>query len=313
MKQKINLHQIYNIKLQLKNNNKKKSGGKKVEDITKETLNVLVEKPQYITSTHITYAQVDSWYGHCRRDLHLDITYPTNSRGKHYPCVVWICGGGWRQMDKSAHMSYLSKLTEEGFVIASVEYRTSNEGIFPVQLQDIKAAIRYLKAHHSRYCIDTEHIGVMGESAGGYLACMIALVNDSEFEVGDYLEESSAVQAVCPWYPPTNLVSLGLKEGGVASPEALLLGFDPIKDPGKAYDYSPVSRVTKKAPPFLIIHGNRDTMVSYEQSVELYEKLKENECDVKLLTIEGAEHAGIQFFQEQVWKKIIQFFKEKLS
>ena len=113
----------------------------------KEVLKIKVEKPQYVTITGITYAQVDSWYGHCRRDLKLDLIYPEDFSGKTYPCVVWICGGAWLRMDKSAHLSYLSKLAQSGFVVASVEYRTSNEGEYPMQIQDVKAAIRYLRAH----------------------------------------------------------------------------------------------------------------------------------------------------------------------
>ena len=78
----------------------------------KEVLKIKVEKPQYVAITGITYAQVDSWYGHCRRDLKLDLIYPEDFSGKTYPCVVWICGGAWLRMDRSAHFAYLSKLAQ---------------------------------------------------------------------------------------------------------------------------------------------------------------------------------------------------------
>lgn len=117
----------------------------------KKTLKLSVEKPQYITVNDITYAQVDSWFGHCRRDLKLDIIYPETKDGKIYPCILWICGGAWLMMDKSAHNLYLSRLASSGFVVASVEYRTSNQGPYPMPLQDVKAAIRYLKAHADRF------------------------------------------------------------------------------------------------------------------------------------------------------------------
>ena len=86
----------------------------------KKTLKLSVEKPQYITVNDITYAQVDSWFGHCRRDLKLDIIYPETKDGKIYPCILWICGGAWLMMDKSAHNLYLSRLASSGFVVASV-------------------------------------------------------------------------------------------------------------------------------------------------------------------------------------------------
>ena len=109
----------------------------------RKTLKAEITNPQYVVCTDITYAQVDSWYDHCRRDLKLDLIYPEDGRKeKAYPCIVWICGGAWLRMDKSAHLAYLSRLAQKGFVVASVEYRTSNEGTYPMQLLDVKAAIR---------------------------------------------------------------------------------------------------------------------------------------------------------------------------
>ena len=119
----------------------------------KKILKPETTKPQYVVTTDITYAQVDSWFGHCRRDLKLDLIYPEDGEGKTYPCIVWICGGAWQRMDKAAHLAYLGTLAQEGFVVASVEYRTSNEGTHPMQLCDIKAAIRYLRAYAKRYRI----------------------------------------------------------------------------------------------------------------------------------------------------------------
>ena len=144
----------------------------------RKTLKPEITKPQYVVCTDITYAQVDSWYDHCRRDLKLDLIYPEDDRKEQaYPCIVWICGGAWLRMDKSAHLAYLSRLAQKGFVVASVEYRTSNEGTYPMQLLDVKAAIRYLRAHAKRYRIDTERFGVMGESAGGYLTGGMSVVS----------------------------------------------------------------------------------------------------------------------------------------
>lgn len=136
-------------------------------------LDLNIEKPRYYTVSDITFAQVDAWFGHTTRDLKLDLIYP-QSRMKKVPCIVWICGGGWIRMDKSAHLAYLAKLALNGFAVASVEYRTSNEGAYPMPLEDVKAAIRYLKAHAERYCLDENKFGVAGESAGGYLAAMCA-------------------------------------------------------------------------------------------------------------------------------------------
>ena len=283
--------------------------------IMKEKLMINITKPQYVQVSDITYAQVDSWYDHCRRDLKLDLIYPEDMSDKRYPCIVWICGGGWMRMDKSAHLSYLSTLAHQGFGVCSVEYRTSNEGCYPMQIEDVKAAIRYLRAHADRYRIDKEHFGAMGESAGGFLTCMAALDHDKVHDVGEYLEESSSIQAACPWYPPTNLSTFKYKDAEecAASMESLLLGYNTMRNIKEAYNSSPVSKVTKDAPPFLIIHGINDQTVPFEQSEELYDKLIENGCDADLIALEGADHADLQFFQDELWDRIIEFFKTKLG
>lgn len=280
----------------------------------KKTLKPETTKPQYVVTTDITYAQVDSRFGHCRRDLKLDLIYPEDGEGKTYPCIVWICGGAWQRMDKAAHLAYLGTLAQEEFVVASVEYRTSNEGTHPMQLCDIKAAIRYLRAYAKRYRINSEKFGVMGESAGGYLTCMAALDQDKKLDTGEYLEYSSQVQAACPWYPPTDASHFPYDdvEKAAMSSESLLMGFNVMTHPQEAYENSPVSKVTPDAPPFLLIHGTKDSTVPFSQSEELYDALEAAGCDVTLLALDGAEHADLMFFQDEVWQQIIAFFKRTL-
>ena len=191
----------------------------------RKIIQIQEREPQFTVTTGITFAQIDAWFGHTRRDLKLDLIYPED-KAKKYPCIVWICGGAWLSMDKSAHLAYLADLARNGFVVASVEYRTSNEAQLPAQIQDVKAAVRYLRAHAERYNIDSEKFGVMGESAGGYLTCMAALDNDPAMDVGEWLGYSSKVQAACPWYPPTDFRGFpyASAEECAASPESLLLG-----------------------------------------------------------------------------------------
>lgn len=280
----------------------------------RETVTINKEKPQYSVVSGVTFAQVDAWFGHVVRDLKMDIIYPEDKE-RVYPCVVWICGGAWRTMDRSAHLAYLSELARNGFVVASVEYRTTNEEIYPVQLTDVKAAIRYLRAHSERYNIDPERFGVMGESAGGYLTAMAALVNDSAYDVGEYTEYSSRVQAACPWYPPTDVSCIPYESAAdaAASMESLLLGKNVMLYKEEAIGICPVTYVTKDAPPFMIIHGTHDTTVPFMQGELLHDKLEESGCDVKLIAIEGADHADLQFFQDEIWTRISGFFHDKLG
>lgn len=280
----------------------------------KENLKIKVEAPIYTVVSGVTFAQVDSWFGHTRRDLKMDIVYPEDNTRK-YPCIVWICGGAWAVMDRSAHLAYLTQLARSGFVVASVEYRTTNEGIFPVQLQDVKAGIRYLKANSERYRIDREHFGVMGESAGGYLTAMAALVDDKIYDVGAFTEYSSKVQAACPWYPPADVTSFPYPsaEKAAAAPESLLLGQNVALNQEEAIKICPVTYVTKDAPPFMIIHGNQDKTVPFTQGELLHDKLDAAGADVQLLVLEDADHADVRFFQEEIWQRIIAFFQDKLG
>lgn len=280
----------------------------------REKIKIKVEAPQYSVVTGITFAQVDAWFDHTRRDLKMDIIYPED-KTKKYPCVVWICGGAWIRLDRSAHLAYLTELARSGFVVASVEYRTTNEGPFPIQLTDVKAGIRYLKALSERYNIDPDRVGVMGESAGGYLAAMAALAEDLSFDVGAFTEYSSKVQAACPWYPPSDVTSFPhpSEEEAAASMESLLLGKNVVRYQEEALKICPVSFVTKEAPPFLIIHGDNDHTVPFSQGEILHDKLESAGADVKLLVLEGADHADMPFFQKELWQRIIAFFKDKLG
>lgn len=280
----------------------------------RETVTVSKDEPQYSVVSGVTFAQVDSWFGHVVRDLRMDVIYPED-KSKSYPCIVWICGGAWLTMDRSVHLAYLSELARSGFVVASVEYRTTNEAIYPAQLTDVKAAIRYLRAHSARYNIDSERFGVMGESAGGYLTAMAALVTDPAYDVGEYTEYSSKVQAACPWYPPTDVSCFPYpsEAAAAASPESLLLGKNAMVYKEDAIKICPVTYVTGDAPPFMIIHGTKDSTVPFAQGEILHDKLEEAGCDVKLIAIDGADHADMQFFQKETWQRIINFFHDKLG
>jgi acetyl esterase/lipase len=212
-------------------------------------------------------------------------------------------------VNKGAHMPYLADLARRGFVVASVDYRLGHEEQFPGALIDIKAAIRYLRAHAKRYSIDTEKFGAMGESAGGYLTAMIALAGGGEFEKGDYLEYSSGVQAACPWYMPCDIAGL-LGENTMRLPffKGELMG-------DKVYRryINPACYVTPQAPPFLILHGGADKTVPVEDGEMMYDALVAQGIYARFIVLENEEHAGKQFFQRPLWDIISDFFIEQLN
>lgn len=281
----------------------------------KKTIHIDVKEPQYMVNTNVTFAQVSGWCGHITQDLKMDIIFPREA-SKPVPGIVWICGGAWLEMSTCAHLAYLTELARCGFVVASVQYRTSNEAKFPAQLMDVKAAIRYLRAHADRYHLDPERMGVMGESAGGHLTAMAALTGkEKAFDQGAYLEYSSEVQAACPWYVPTDVTKMpvDIPRDMQAAPESLLIGMNASLHMEEALKACPVSYVTKNAPPFLILHGMNDHTVPFQQGEILHDALEEQGNDVTLLAIEEADHADRQFFQRQLWTIIEDFFTEKLK
>ena len=281
----------------------------------KKTIHIDVKEPQYMVNTNVTFAQVPGWCGHITQDLKMDIIFPREA-AKPVPGIVWICGGGWLEMSTCAHLAYLTELARCGFVVASVQYRTSNEAKFPAQLMDVKATIRYLRAHAARYHLDPERMGVMGESAGGHLTAMAALTGkEKAFDQGDYLEYSSEVQASCPWYVPTDVTKMpvDIPRDMQAAPESLLIGMNAALHMEEALKACPVSYVTEDAPPFLILHGMNDHTVPFQQGEILHDALEAKGNDVTLLAIEEADHADRQFFQRQMWKIIEDFFAEKLK
>ena len=294
---------------------------------SRELLRIEGNEPVFYMDQEVTYARADAWFGHVSRDLRMNVIYPQTG-ARTYPCIVWICGGGWAQMDRGAHMTYLADLARRGFVVASVDYRLGHESPFPGALIDIKAAIRYLRAHAGRYSINPDKFGVMGESAGGYLTAMIAVASrggaaqvkqksqnvdqnslDYDFEKGEYLDFSSEVQAACPWYMPCDIA-------GLVGSEPWRLPFfagDMTNSPAYRRYINPVSYITPEAPPFLILHGTADTLVPIAQGEMMYEALLAQNVDARLVALEGEAHAGPQFFQRPLWEIITEFFKEKLD
>jgi acetyl esterase/lipase len=200
--------------------------------------------------------------------------------GKPAPVVLWIFGGSWKFGSKGYHVN-VRDLTRSGIAVASIEYRLSGQASFPAQLEDCKAAVAWLRTHGAKYGIDPNRIGASGESAGGHLAALLGTT-----------EERPNIDAVCALYPPTNLVSLGRmysQPGRRSDIEALLNG--PIEEKlPLARAASPVEHVSRSSPPFLLIHGAKDSLVPLSQSEELHTRLKRAGVESTLLVAPEQPH-----------------------
>lgn len=282
-------------------------------------MQIAVEKKREVLSliTGVTYANVPSWYGATRRDLHMDLIVPKNRVGHApCPCIVWFCGGAFRVMDRAVWMPELMRFAEAGFVAASVEYRTGNEAIFPAPLVDAKAAVRFLRAHAEDFCIDPARIVSAGESAGGAIACLLGVTGeDKSLDQGDWLDQSSSVAAVVDYYGLADMtISLEGFEGNDIVPPWMLeeaLGVRYTRQQAEAA--SAIKRVTPSAPPHLILQGLEDTVVSPSQSRNYFEKLRENGVTAELLELEDAQHGDDLFFQDEVKDRVLQFLQRTLK
>ncbi len=242
------------------------------------------------------------------RPLLLDLYLPDPGAGSG-ATVVYLHGGGWavgsRRRFGRAFTSWsptpLDLLAQAGFVVATVDYRLSGEARFPAQLHDVKAAIRWVRGNAPHLGVDPSKVLAWGESAGGHLAMLAGLTADrveTDGEVGQHLDQSSAVCGVVDWYGPMNLLSLGSQHrpdsdkrpDDAGSWESSLVGAPLQTDPDRTLAASPISYVHATAPPVHIHHGTLDTQVPFAQSVEFVDALRNAGGAAEFISVDGSDH-----------------------
>jgi len=234
--------------------------------------------------------------GHERQKLDLYLPKTENN----LPLIIWIHGGAWRGGSKEnpRPIQYLS----DGYALASINYRLSQHAIFPAQIEDCKAAVRWLRANAEKYKIDPNRFAAWGESAGGHLVAMLGTTgNVKVFDVGEKLKFSSRIQAVVDCFGPTDFLQMDAHriEGGVVhigpgTGEAQLIGGAVEENKEKAAKANPINYITKDDPPFLIIHGDADPLVAHHQSELLEAALKKANVPVNFYTVKGGGHGGFR-------------------
>jgi acetyl esterase/lipase len=248
--------------------------------------------------------------GHERNKL--DLYLPEKADGP-LPVIVWVHGGGWLAGSKEnpPALPFVSR----GYAVVSINYRLSQHAPYPAQIEDCKAAIRWLRANAKTYNLDPNHIGVWGASAGGHLVALLGTTGSvKELEgKGGNLDQSSRVQAVVDFFGPTDLTKMGGSHDRPDSPEAKLIGGPVQENKEKAAKANPITYAGKDAAPFLILHGDKDNTVPYSQSELLVDALKKAGVEVTLKKIEGAGHGGRDFSNPENRKLIEEFFDRHLK
>lgn len=282
--------------------------------------------PQIDTISGLIYHQ--AFTINSARQLRMTIMVPRTADRK--PALLYFPGGGFTTSAWEKFIELRTALARAGFVVAAAEYRTVPDK-FPALVEDAKAAVRYLRANAERFNIDADHIGVIGDSAGGYLSLMTACTNgEKQYDVGENLEFSSEVQACVSFYGISDLRSIGEGLGeeieavhhSPAVTEALLVhgaafntfpGADIFSDPAKADEASPLHHVDGNEPPVLLLHGSQDTLVSPLQSAKIYDKLISLQEDASFVLVENARHGDLPWYQDAVIERVVDFCKEKLG
>ena len=254
------------------------------------------------------------------RDLKMHVVLPKSASERPRPAYVWIHGGGWQGGTKEGGVRQVVPLVRSGFVGATIEYRLTGEAPFPAQIEDCKCAIRYLRAHAETYNIDPNRIAVGGSSAGGHLAALVGTSGGvEELEgTGGWPDQSSRVQAVLDLYGPTDFKQFVTTKGYErhnrdGSPESKLLGGgEVLANPDGIKRVNPITYVDKDDPPFLIIHGDNDRTVPFNQSEALHAALKSAGVASTIHIITGAGHGGPEFAKPEIGRMQSDFLLQLL-
>ncbi|MEU8422713.1 alpha/beta hydrolase [Micromonospora sp. NPDC048835] len=252
------------------------------------------------------------------RPLTLDLVVPV-AAPRPVPVLLWIHGGAWLFGSPKQPPEWLmaadpfTAAIDAGFAVAAAQYRLSGEAHFPAQLDDVTAAVRWLRRHGDTVGVNGERIGVWGESAGGHLASMVALRGNDQ--------DDNRVQAAVCWYAPSNFSTIQsqahpsgtIDHDAADSPESLLIGAPLADNPAVGRAASPITYVTGQTPPMLLVHGDQDLVVPVGQSEELAAALTAVGADVKMSVVRGADHCFVGAPLEPLIRDTLAFFTRVLA
>jgi acetyl esterase/lipase len=265
----------------------------------------------FTTIEALEYANVDG------KALLLDLRIPDGA-GPH-PVIIYLHSGAWISGDRTGGPAI--RQASRGYAVASIDYRLAPQYIWPAQVEDTKAAIRWVRANASRFKLDPDRIGIFGTSAGGHIGAVAATSAGVALLEGLYLgnaQFSSSVKAVVDYYGPTDLLRLDeqklpcipLDGNATYMPPSLLMGCPIQQCREKTATANPITYVTPDDPPFLIMHGMLDCLVPFQQSVLLHAALEANGVSSTLILIPAGEHGGNKF-DEQKYKEAVSEFLDR--
>lgn len=252
--------------------------------------------------------------------MHMIFPMEEGKPDKLWPLVVFMQGSAWKKQKLDANLANLSTFARRGYAVVIPEYRTSADAPFPAQVQDAKTAIRFMRKNAERYHIDPDRIALWGDSSGGHTAVMAGLTPDEPLLDTDlYGEYSCKVGAVVDYYGPVDISTMNFAPSvqdhcGADSPEGLLIGGVSVSDHPELVAPTVTSRyVGEDTPPVLMLHGDKDRLVPFEQSILLYEALRKKGREVEFYKLAGADHGGSLFWTDRILDIVDSFLKKHLG
>lgn len=296
--------------------------------ITIEEVAAMINSMPKADTTHIRRKWLDIPYATVSPTQRLDVYLPDDGMGP-FPVILAIHGGAFVAGNKAdAQLTPVLDALKRDYAVVSVEYRQSDEALFPALVHDLKTAVRWVRAHATNYGFDPVRIGVWGSSAGGMLSALLgtsAHTQDLDDVSLGHAEQSSAVQAVVDWFGAANLLTIDaqFKARGVwdAAYDALdssgsrIMGGPIAQLAQKVRTFDPTTYVTPDSPPFFIQHGTQDKTYPYEQSIYLAESLAKatGSKHVTLELLPGAGHGTPGFSDSKNIAQILNFLDQHLK
>jgi len=253
----------------------------------------LRKRPGAVVARDLTYGTAGA------TELKLDLAMPKEGSGP-FPAIVFLHGEGWRAGNRRQMSHFIEGVARMGYVGVTVEYRLVPAARFPAQVEDCKAALRWLRANAGKYRVDPGRIGVVGFSAGGHLAAMLGVTGEN-------------VQAVVSFFGPTDFSTRDWPRDLEREVIVPFLGGSFADIPAVYERASPISHVTKDSAPFLLFHGSEDELVSVDQSKRLAERLKSFGVPVRLVVLEGEKHGFTDAHNQECMKQMMAFLGERLK
>ena len=275
-----------------------------------ETVEIDVSNLCVTTLPLVEYAVKDNY------SLNIRFVFPEGrDLERKYPLIIHVKGSGWEEQNLDNSIGNFEPYVRAGYGCAIIQYRPAHVARYPAQVLDLKTAARYILAHADEYPIDVNNIFLSGDSSGGHTAIMAYLtwnepVLDSEDEEG----ELPKLRGLIDYYGVTNVKKLAFTETGLSQKDnegllPLVFGEQSEEEYAQG-NFACYAQLLEEMPPVIILHGNKDRLVSLDQSVEFYNTLKERGVSCRLCIINGADHGRFSFWQKPVTDKVLEFLKE---